>query len=166
MKNKIKIIIGIIIVIILIIINTKVRHKIQVYDDIFIFNMFNEQNNDKYQIESQKALEINIFNNINRKIAPGCNGQFTIMLNGEIEDKTKIIISEKSNKPQNLKFKINNSKYKSLEDMKDKIKDELIENKKVVINWKWLYEENEECDISDTIDGIKANEYIFEIKII
>ena len=67
--------------------------------------------------------------------------------------KYEIKIIDKTGKPQNLVFIINNPNGIIHEG----------ERKKVEINWKWQYEKNIESDNQDTKDGENLEKYEFEI---
>ena len=47
--------------------------------------------------------------------------------------------------------------------MEKDLKGEIQESKKIIINWKWEYEENHIQDIQDTNDGTKIVRYNFTI---
>lgn len=77
----------------------------------------------------------------------------------------KITFHSKNEKPENLKFQIEgkDKKYLRLEDLEQELKGEIYENKRIKINWKWEYEENETQNLQDTKDGQTINQYNFTI---
>ena len=76
-----------------------------------------------------------------------------------------------NDKPQNLKFKIKgkDEKYSTLEELGEKMKDDLTGqtevNKKITIEWEWQYENDEQNNIQDTKDGEKLTKYQFMIRL-
>ena len=121
-----------------------------------------QQNNKKLVkvLKNQKTYQkLNLFQTIdlktfvNEKIAPGSSGYFYIYLISNSDLSYEIEIISKTEKPKNFEFQIEENKG-NLE--KNKMK-------KIRIDWKWLYEINEEEDIQDTKDGENINKYNFEI---
>lgn len=123
----------------------------------------NSENVKEYNInlnkKETKYKKINLIHTIdektliNRKIAPGTQGKFNIILSSSKKLKYEIKIIDKNSKPQNLVFIINNPNGIIYEG----------ERKKVEINWKWQYEKNIESDNQDTKDGENLEKYEFEI---
>ena len=63
-------------------------------------------------------------------------------------------------------FILDGKKFSSLEKIQENINQKFQNQDKITINWIWQYEESQEGNIQDTIDGQKAFKYIFEIKAI
>lgn len=143
--------------------------KRNVFDDIMIFGLWEENGAQKeYEIKLQKTLEIDLFTTMNnrtyKKIAPGSKGSFVIKFNKPQNSNYKINIKEKAIKPQNLVFVLENEKYATLKDMEEKINQKFIDTQKVVINWEWKYYIDEIHDKQDTKEGTNASTYLFEIE--
>lgn len=114
------------------------------------------------------------------KIAPGTNGEFTILVDAsgsEVDLDYKIELVEETNKPQNLKFSYNGNVYNSLSELilseevcsgKINHKDQQMK-KEILIEWEWPYESyNEEGILLDDIDmqdSENISNYIFTLKI-
>lgn len=90
------------------------------------------------------------------------------MLQTNKKIKYHIKFKSENQKPENLKFQIvgKDRKYTKLEDMEQELKGEMARNKKIVINWKWDYEENAIQDRQDTKDGEIIRQYNFTIYVI
>lgn len=99
------------------------------------------------------------------KIAPGTQGEFTILLKSNKKINYRIQFKSTNEKPENLYFQIKGSdrKYKKLEDMEENLKGELLGNKRISIYWKWEYEGEEEENKQDTKDGQTMIKYQFTI---
>lgn len=171
MKNIIKyILILIILSIIFIILNFYNSNK-NILEDILVFGLWdNRGKKNEYEINSQNSVEIDVFTTINsnkyKKIAPGSYGSFSIKFKRPENSSYKVKIDEKTSKPQNLIFLLENKKYSSLEEMEDVINQKFINSEKIVVNWEWKYYIDDIKDIQDTKDGERAEKYIFEIKAI
>ena len=61
---------------------------------------------------------------------------------------------------------INLSFQEAFQQMEEKITQELQEIGKIIINWEWLYYNNQQKDIQDTEDGENLEKYYFEIQAI
>lgn len=114
------------------------------------------------------------------RIAPGTNGDFTIVVDAtgsEVDLDYTVELLEETNKPQNLKFSYNGNVYKSLSEL---ISSEEIFSgkigyadqemkKEMLIEWEWPYESyDEEGNILDDIDmqdGENISNYEFTLKI-
>ncbi len=139
-------------------------------DDLTFFKIFNSSYSEKNS-ETTQEYSINLnksetkYKNIkllhiidektliNRKIAPGTNGRFNIVIKANKDLQYEIKIRDKSSKPQNFIFNIQQQTGKISEG----------ERKKVQINWEWQYENNIPNNIQDTIDGEILKRYEFEI---
>ena len=165
--KKIFILILIVLILIFIILNFYKSNK-NIFDDIIIFSLWeNNKVKKEYEISLQDKVEIDIFatiNSIYKKIAPGSKGSFFIKFKKPKNSKFKIKITEKSSKPQNLVFMLDNKKYYSIKQMEDEINQKFIENEIITVNWEWIYYIDEIHDIQDTEDGKNAYKYIFAIE--
>ena len=135
-------------------------------------------NNSSEQIETIK-LEDTIAGEYllaNDKIAPGAEGQFTLLLDAtesEVGVHYDIGFDNEKNKPQNLEFMYQGQTYNSLTEMSHRIIGNILANeenkvKEITIEWKWKYEtgtdeEIEENDKIDTQNGIDALNYTFDV---
>ena len=178
MKKRYVILI-ILILIIILIFNRKENKNI--LKDVLIFDLWSDiGKQNEYTINPEKGTKIDIFQTveyeektnrevsykIHKKIAPGSHGKFTIKLSKQVKTNFKINLSETETKPQNLIFIIGEQKYNSIKQMEEKITQELQENGKIIINWEWLYYNNQQKDIQDTEDGENLEKYYFEIQAI
>ncbi len=171
MKLKRYIIILIILFLIIFIILKINKLDKNIFNDIMIFGLWNDESSEnEYEIDLNNLVEIDVFenihnkNNIYKKIAPGTYGSFTIKFKKPLDSDFEININEKSEKPQNLIFTLDNKNYKTMKEMEDIISSKFETQKEITINWYWKYEINEMEDIQDTIDGMNLNKYVFEIK--
>lgn len=112
----------------------------------------------------------------NGKIAPGAEGQFSLLLDAtesEVGVHYDIEFKNEKNKPQNLKFIYEGQTYNSLTEMSHEIIGNILANeeekvKEITIEWIWEYEtgteeEIEENDKIDTQNGIDALNYTFDV---
>lgn len=99
------------------------------------------------------------------KIAPGTEGDFSILLQSNKKVKYRIQFNSTNEKPKNLYFQIrgNDRTYKKLEDMEKDLQGELFRNKRITIHWKWEYERNKEENKQDTKDGQTIVTYQFTV---
>lgn len=173
MKKKIYIFI-IVLILIFIILNIY-KSKDIIFNDISIFSLWNDLGEEKeYKInpEEQQNIEIDIFQTIKnsvgiqKKVAPGCFGEFKIKLTKPKKSECKLKLKNLTDKPQNLIFILDGYKYESITEMENKINSIFQTNNIATIKWEWKYENDEYGDIRDTQDGEKAQKYIFEIKAI
>lgn len=182
-KQKRKIILIIILIILcLIFFQNKKNPKREFQDELIFFKLFSSEQetkeNKKYQqykfkldYENIDYKDIKLTDTIKKdtlvqeKIAPGTKGNFEILLETNEKIYYQIKFESKSEKPKNLKFRINEEieEYEKLEDMQHKLQGEIKENKSITINWEWKYEENEIQDKQDTKDGQTIGKYIFTI---
>lgn len=110
---------------------------------------------DKKSYEKVNLLQtINLNTLVNEKVAPGTSGSFYVDLISDSNLQYELEIVNKNEKPKNFEFEI--------EEKEGRIEKNKI--KKVRINWKWLYEINEEEDIQDTKDGETLEKFNFEIQ--
>ena len=114
------------------------------------------------------------------RIAPGTNGDFTIVIDAvgsEVDIDYKVELLEETNKPQNLKFSCNGNIYNSLSELisSEDIFSGTIEyldsemKKEILVEWEWPYESyNTEGILLDDIDmqdGENISNYEFTLKI-
>lgn len=104
---------------------------------------------------------------INKKLAPGINGSFQIILKTNQNTNYNVIFKEKNTKPKNLIFMNSETKEEkdNIEDFNNELKGILLKNEKktITIKWFWKYENNEEENKEDTIDGKNLKNYLFTI---
>lgn len=191
MKNKTKIIKLILIIIlinlfIIIFCFKQISNKTQ-SDDFLFLKLFQSQSK---TAEEEYSFKVNYLNkglktvnlsdtinkNFYKKVAPGTNGKFNIVLNSTRDLQYQVKFSSTSAKPQNLKFmaltngeKI--TKASELEELSENLKGIILKNQKVSITvlWYWLYEgenQEEQVDIQDTIDGKNIEKYKFDILVL
>lgn len=180
MKNKKKaIIIILIMLIIFLLFYGKIKNFYEL-ENILIFNLFENTKENKYlfDLSSGEKEKSNIYlfstfkekGNTKEKIAPGIKGEFEILLKSSEKKNYQIKFNSNNAKPQNLSFNIknDNKKVKQLEQLNESLKGTLDKNKqkRIIIEWTWEYETNENCDGQDTFDGMNIREYRFNIDIL
>lgn len=94
---------------------------------------------------------------VNEKIAPGTKGSFEIQLTTDHTMNYQIGIEDKTIKPKNLQFWIEEGQVGKLQKN---------ETKTIRITWEWVYEMNEEENQQDTKDGEMIQNYYFEVYVI
>ncbi len=103
---------------------------------------------------------------VNEKIAPGTTGNFSIVIDNNTRDdyQYSFTFNENNLKPKGFYFKLKGKKYYNLSDLMAQINGTLQAKKSVSIDieWCWDYLGN---DISDTLEGILALDYSFEISL-
>ena len=183
MKHKTKILkfilIFILIVLLLVMFKSKQFLSKAKVDDFLFLKLFSNQSKASDEDYSFKVnysdsnfktvnLSDTVNKNFNKKIAPGTNGKFNIILNSNKYLQYKVVFKSINEKPKNLKFMaLTNGekliKANTLEEVDDNLKGSIDKNAKVNITilWYWPYEgekQEEETDIQDTKDGksIKA----------
>ena len=115
MKNIIKIILILIILVTIFIILIFYKSNKSILDDIMIFGLWDDIGvKNEYEINLENTVEIDVFTTFNKKmykkIAPGSKGSFIIKFKRPQNSKYKINITEKTSKPQNLAFTVENKK--------------------------------------------------------
>lgn len=102
---------------------------------------------------------------VQEKIAPRTEGDFEIVLQSNKKMNYRIQFKSSNEKPENLYFQVKGKdrKYKNLEDMEHILQGEFIENKRIMIHWKWEYEASKKENLQDTKDGQMISEYKFTI---
>lgn len=171
MKNTTKYILILIILVIIFIILNFYKSKKNIFEDIMIFGLWGGNGiKNEYEINTQEPTHIDVFSTINnrynKKIAPGSKGSFTIKFKRPADWNYKIIITERTSKPQNLVFSIGNQSFLSLEEMEEVINEKFMNTEKITISWEWKYYIDEIHDIQDTKEGEEAQKYLFEIEAI
>lgn len=127
----------------------------------YVFNVNYENQNFKNIKLTDKVTQSNF-------LYPGSYGSFYILIS--TKDGNKDIdywmeVKEESNKPINLKFKINNIEYDSITELSKDIKGVISKdsNKILKIDFFWDYDSN---DLIDTTDGMNLENYKFLIRIV
>lgn len=108
-----------------------------------------------------------------KKIAPGVNGEFSILISTQNSsvDMNYVIDFENitEEKPENMIFKIqgSNKEYSSLQELQEELNGIAKKRTKtiVVIEWCWPYENNAENDFIDTDNGKNFESYKFKINV-
>ena len=159
--------------------------KTNIIEDIEIFGMWEDiikkdkienKKRNEYNIDESKEINIDIMstiqnginpynkNKIYKKIAPGCKGNFILKSNKPLSFDNKLIIEEMYQKPQNLKFIIDNTSFSTIQELQPKITKILRKTNRVVIEWEWKYESGK--DEQDTQEGENLKEYKIIIKVL
>lgn len=127
----------------------------------YVFNIGYGKENYK-----EVTLRDNVSNSL--KIFPGCSGKFELYistLGGNKDISYKMNIKEENNKPQNLKYKIGEKEYSSMNEVAKSFAGTIKENtiKKVIIEWYWDFYSDD--DAIDTFDGSNFDNYSFLMSI-
>ena len=191
MERKKKIVIMLIILfIIFIILFFQISKSDFIQDDLIFFQLLGRNSNKSeenkikentenirifFDIEYRKTkfTDISIdetINNktlVNEKIAPGTKGDFEIELKSNSNINYNVEFKSKNKKPLNLIFYIegDTKRYNTLEELGNSLNGQILknENKIIKINWEWIYENNKDGDIQDTIDSKEISQYNFLI---
>ena len=114
------------------------------------------------------------------RIAPGTNGDFTIVVDAtgsEVDLDYTVELLNETNKPQNLKFSYNDNIYNSLTELISSedifvgtiAHDDSEMKKEILVEWEWPYEsydaEGNLLDDIDMLDGENISNYEFTLKI-
>ena len=171
MKNILRNILILIILVIIFIILNFYKSKKNIFDDITILGLWDDVGfENEYELTSENKVEIDVFTTTNKKmykkIAPGSKGCIVINFKRPRNSNYTINVIEKSSKPQNLVFYIENKKYTTLEEMQYIINQKFKNTEKITINWEWKYYIDEKHDMQDTKDGQNIDRYLFEINAI
>lgn len=187
-SKKIKILIIISIILLSFVLYFKAQGK-EYFDDIFIFNLYQNQKNQQtttnpnytFDIKGRESSSVNIslFDTIlskaqvKEKIAPGIKGEFGICINcakAKTDINYNITFDNKNEKPKNLLFNIkgNKEKYNNIEELEKHLKGITKKGSitNITIEWSWEYENNKKGNIQDTLDGQNINTYNFDINIL
>lgn len=188
-KNLIQILLIFLLVSVLLISYAKRESKFNLYDDFLFFKFFNQiQNSENQSTEKinkyffsveyknttfQTASLLNTVNEktlVNRKIAPGCSGEFQIIMVSNYKISYRIKFENMNQKPENLKFKIkdSNNDSNSLNELEKNLvgKLEAKKEKEISLQWKWEYEIGNIENMKDTADGKNISNYNFKIYVI
>lgn len=189
--KKMLIILFIIIILVLIYLLQFFSNKNQ-FDDILFLKLFSKYSNINVKKENIKnnqyffdisykntqLKDINLLESHNtmvyEKIAPGTQGNFSIVLKSNKKSRYNIKFESENEKPINLQFsafsdgEIIVSNKNSLEELSNHLNGIIEKNqiKVIIINWIWNYETDEFQDIQDTKDSQKIRQYKFNIKAI
>ena len=194
MKKKTKkvfLFVMIIFIIVIFFIRNKTDFKNQFQDQFIFFRLFSSKEGDnkntlisKEQKDSKEKAyifevsyhnidfkEIFLLDTIHKdsliykKIAPGTEGEFEILLKTNKKINYQIKFDRQNQKPKNLSFQIEGKdrKYEKLEDMEEELNGELIGNKTIKILWKWEYEKDTKQNLQDTEDGETIKQFNFII---
>ena len=162
------------------------------FDDILFLKLFSKYSNINVKKENIKnnqyffdisykntqLKDINLLESHNtmvyEKIAPGTQGNFSIVLKSNKKSRYNIKFESENEKPINLQFsafsdgEIIVSNKNSLEELSNHLNGIIEKNqiKVIIINWIWNYETDEFQDIQDTKDSQKIRQYKFNIKAI
>ena len=98
-----------------------------------------------------------------KKIAPGTKGEFVIIIKKDSDLKCKMVFTNITKKPKNLKFYLNGNTYNKWEEMQNEINEVLKENDRITINWDWQYDTNEQENIKNVQDEENLKEYVFRM---
>lgn len=187
-KTKIIVILIVILIVIIFLFQTQKNQNFNIQEELIFFKLFSfhqEENSDIFLSEKQENPSYNFqvaYQNIDfkdiyladtmkqnslrqEKIAPGTEGDFSILLQSNKKVKYRIQFKSTNEKPANLYFQIKGSdrKYQKLEDMEENLQGELFGNKRIMIHWRWEYEGKEEENRQDTEDGQTIAKYQFTI---
>ncbi len=157
-------------------------NKKQNNDFLFLklFHIQNKENEEKYEFKvnynNMNFKTVNLSDTVNKqfnkKIEPGTNGKFNIILNSNKNLFYQVEFKSKNEKPRNLNFMSlvngqNLSKADTLEELSNSLNGTIEKNTKVNITilWYWPYEkENQQnTDAQDTHDGKNIEKYQFDI---
>lgn len=114
---------------------------------------------------------------LDNKIAPGTSGSFNIIIDGTDSDvgiDYKIKFLNESGKPNNLKFKYQNTEFNSINELQENLSGRINANdenkiRTLNIEWEWKYETGDnEQDIAnndkiDTEDAKDISQYTFNV---
>lgn len=169
--KKIKILSLIIILFIISILFIKGLKKSQTFDDILFLKLGSNTYPENTNINLIETANEDTL--IQKKIAPGTKGEFSILLNAKKNIDYKIIFEDLNEKPANLKFiAMNNENIiieaDTLEEMSNYLSGNISENEKIEfkIKWYWKFENIENkntTDSQDTNDGQKIKQYQFKV---
>ena len=177
-KTKIIVILIVILIVIVFLFQIQKNQNFNIQEELIFFKLFSfhqEENSDIFLSEKQENLSYDFqvaYQNIDfkdiyladtmkqnslrqEKIAPGTEGDFSILLQSNKKVKYRIQFKSIYKKPKNLYFQMQGEKkkYENLEDMEETLQGEFTKNKSIKIYWMWDYENNEEQNLQDTKDG-------------
>ncbi len=188
LKSKIILITLVILIVIIFLFQIQKNPNITVQEEFIFFKLFSRHQEEKevdflsekqenstydFQVAYQNidfkdiylADTIKTNTRVQEKIAPGTQGEFSILLQSNKKVNYRIQFKSTNEKPRNLYFQIkgNEKKYKDLEEIEKDLQGELFGNKRITIHWEWEYERNQEENLQDTKDGQTIVAYKFTI---
>ena len=116
---------------------------------------------------------------VNNKVAPGTSGSFNIVIDAtgsEVGVDYNVTFLNESEKPQNLVFMYDDTKYSTIQDLEQDLSGTINANEEnktrtITIDWEWQYEtgnnENEiaQNDEIDTQNAKQIENYNFDIRV-
>ena len=116
---------------------------------------------------------------VNNKVAPGTSGSFNIVIDAtgsEVGVDYNVTFLNESEKPQNLVFVYDDTKYSTIQDLEQDLSGTINANEEnktrtITIDWEWQYEtgnnENEiaQNDEIDTQNAKQIENYNFDIRV-
>ena len=130
----------------------------------------------------QNVNLLSTYNNetlVNNKVAPGTSGSFNIVIDAtgsEVGVDYNVTFLNESEKPQNLVFMYDDTKYSTIQDLEQDLSGTINANEEnktrtITIDWEWQYEtgnnENEiaQNDEIDTQNAKQIENYNFDIRV-
>ena len=130
----------------------------------------------------QNVNLLSTYNNetlVNNKVAPGTSGSFNIVIDAtgsEVGVDYNVTFLNESEKPQNLVFMYDDTKYSTIQDLQQDLSGTINANdenktRTITIDWEWRYEtgnnENEiaQNDEIDTQNAKQIENYNFDIRV-
>ena len=130
----------------------------------------------------QNVNLLSTFNNetlVNNRVAPGTSGSFNIVIDAtgsEVGVDYNVTFLNESEKPQNLVFMYDDTKYSTIQDLQQDLSGTINANdenktRTITIDWEWQYEtgdnENEiaQNDEIDTQNAKQIENYNFDIRV-
>ena len=130
----------------------------------------------------QNVNLLSTYNNetlVNNKVAPGTSGSFNIVIDAtgsEVGVDYDVTFLNESEKPQNLVFMYDDTKYSTIQDLQQDLSGTINANdenktRTITIDWEWQYEtgnnENEiaQNDEIDTQNAKQIENYNFDIRV-
>ena len=130
----------------------------------------------------QNVNLLSTYNNetlVNNKVAPGTSGSFNIVIDAtgsEVGVDYDVTFLNESEKPQNLVFMYDDTKYSTIQDLEQDLSGTINANdenktRTITIDWEWQYEtgdnENEiaQNDEIDTQNAKQIENYNFDIRV-
>ena len=130
----------------------------------------------------QNVNLLSTYNNetlVNNKVAPGTSGSFNIVIDAtgsEVGVDYNVTFLNESEKPQNLVFMYDDTKYSTIQDLQQDLSGTINANdenktRTITIDWEWQYEtgdnENEiaQNDEIDTQNAKQIENYNFDIRV-
>ena len=130
----------------------------------------------------QNVNLLSTYNNetlVNNKVAPGTSGSFNIVIDAtgsEVGVDYNVTFLNESEKPQNLVFMYDDTKYSTIQDLQQDLSGTINANdenktRTITIDWEWQYEtgnnENEiaKNDEIDTQNAKQIENYNFDIRV-